>query len=164
MNTYTFEEMSERYLQDVLDIYNYYVQNTTATFHTKPLDLTEMRALVLFDEPVYKTFLIRCEGQICGYVLVTSYSKRQAYAHTAEVTIYLKPEWSGKGAGSEALRHIEDYARQKGFHVLLALICGENDKSIRLFSKNGYFKCAHYKEVGKKFGRLLDIVAYQKIL
>jgi L-amino acid N-acyltransferase YncA len=49
-------------------------------------------------------------------------------------------------------------------HVLMATICGENDKSIRLFEKNGYFKCAHYKEVEEKFGELLDVVAYQKIL
>ncbi len=48
--------------------------------------------------------------------------------------------------------------------MLVATICGENAASIGVFAKNGYEKCAHYKEVGQKFGQLLDVVAYQKIL
>ena len=46
----------------------------------------------------------------------------------------------------------------------MASIFGENVASIRLFEKLGYKKYAHYREVGEKFGRFLDIVDYQKIL
>jgi L-amino acid N-acyltransferase YncA len=42
------------------------------------------------------------------------------------------------------------------------VISGENNASIGLFSRMGYNKCAHLKEVGLKFGRKLDIVYYQK--
>ena len=89
---------------------------------------------------------------------------REAYDTTAEVTIYLKHDCIGKGIGSAALTYIEDYAMDKNFHVLIATITGENEQSIRTFDKNGYEKCAHYKQVGKKFDRWLDVVAYQKIL
>lgn len=90
--------------------------------------------------------------------------KREAYDGTAEVTIYLKTGFTGKGLGSMALKYVENHAKHQHLHVLVATICGENEESIRLFSKNGYDKCAHYKEVGQKFGQLLDVVAYQKIL
>ena len=63
-----------------------------------------------------------------------------------------------------AIRYIEEFAKKQKLHVLVATICGENEASIHLFAKNGYVKCAHYKEVGQKFGQLLDVVAYQKIL
>jgi phosphinothricin acetyltransferase len=58
----------------------------------------------------------------------------------------------------------EEFAQRTGIHVLIVTICGENNMSIKLFEKNGYFKCAHYKEVGKKFGQWLNVVAYQKII
>jgi phosphinothricin acetyltransferase len=159
-----FEEMKEEYLSEVLQIYTYYVLNTTVSFHMQIPTRKQMRQMVFFNNEKYKTLVILDDKQICGYVLINQYKDREAYDATAEVTIYLKPESVGKGIGSIAISYIEDYAKQQGVHVLLAIICGRNEASIRLFSKNGYNKCAHYKEVGLKFGQLLDIVAYQKII
>jgi len=159
-----FEEMKEEYLSEVLPIYSYYVLNTTASFHVRIPTIEQMRQMVFFNNVKYKTFVILDNKQICGYVLITKHKDREAYDATAEVTTYLKPESIGKGLGSIALSFIEGYAKQQGIHVLLAIISGQNEASIRLCAKNGYTKCAHYKEVGQKFGQLLDIVAYQKII
>jgi phosphinothricin acetyltransferase len=164
MLKYYFDEMKEDYLDEVLQIYTHYILHTTATFHVQGLTLEEMREGVFFDSEKYKTFVICTEANICGYVLITQHKKREAYDATAEVTVYLKPDFIGKGLGSMALEYIEEYARKQEIHVLVATICGENEESIRLFVKNGYNKCAHYKEVGQKFGQYLDIVAYQKII
>ncbi len=164
INNIEFAAMTPVVLSEALDIYNYYVLNTTATFHTNPLTLDEMSGLVFFDNSKFKTFVILCDGIICGYAIASQFKKREAYDGTAEVTVYLKPEYAGKGIGSLAVKFIEEYALTQGFHGLLALICGENTQSIKVFEKNGYEKCAHYKEVGKKFGRWLDVVVYQKII
>jgi L-amino acid N-acyltransferase YncA len=164
MGNYHCREMEERYLDAVHQIYTYYVLNTTATFHARPLTREEMREIVFFNSERYKTFVICAGDELCGYVLLTQHKKREAYDGTAEVTVYLQPELIGQGLGSMALRHIEAYARDQRLHVLVATITGENEKSIGLFAKNGYTQCAHYREVGQKFGRLLDVVAYQKIL
>lgn len=164
MTKYNFEKMKEEYLKPVLEIYNYYILNTTATFHANVLDYNEMREFVFFQSDKYQTFVVLDEEMICGYVLITQHKNREAYDGTAEVTIYLKPDCVSKGVGSKSLAYIEEYAKLQGIHVLVATVCGENQASIRLFEKNGYQKCAHYKEVGQKFGRFLDIVAYQKIL
>jgi len=163
MGKFCFYEMKEEYLDQVLQIYTHYVLNTTATFHSRLLTREEMREIVFFSSEKYKTFVI-CEEEVCGYVLITQHKKREAYDGTAEVTVYLKPDFIGKGIGSMAIKHVEDYAKKHKLHVLVATICGENEKSIRLFEKNGYIKCAHYKEVGQKFGQLLDVVAYQKLI
>lgn len=164
MSEYNFEEINERHLSEVLEIYNYYALNTTATFHAHALSTDQMRELVFFENPGYKTFVINKDGSICGYAVIAQHKNREAYDGTAEVMVYLKPDYIGKGLGSSAIRYIEEYAKSNAFHVLLAVICGENDKSIKLFEKNGYTKCAHYKEVGKKFDRFLDVVSYQKII
>ncbi len=164
MANYHFREMDERYLDEVLKIYSHYVLNTTATFHDRRPTRAFMRKLVFFDRERYRTFVI-CDGEeICGYVFIAQHKPREAYDGTAEVSVYLRPALTGRGIGSLALRHIEEFARKQKLHVLVATITGENENSIRLFAKNGYEKCAHYKEVGQKFGRLLDVVAYQKIM
>lgn len=164
MEKYHFSEMKEEYLAEVLQLYTHYVLHTNATFHARALTPAEMRELVFFDNEKYKTFVLFTDDIFCGYVFIAQHKKREAYDATAEVTVYLKPSVAGKGLGSLAIRYIEDYARKQGLHVLIATICAENAASIRLFERNGYFKCAHYKEIGQKFGQLLDIVAYQKII
>lgn len=164
MGNIRFEEIQEEHLQTVLEIYTYYVLNTTATFHAHPLSLDEMKELVMFECPKYKTYVIFDEVDICGYVILTQHKKREAYGDTAEVTVYLKHDYVGRGVGSLAVKFIEEYGIAKELHVLIATICGENSKSIKVFERNGYVKCAHYKEVGRKFGQLLDVVAYQKII
>jgi phosphinothricin acetyltransferase len=70
----------------------------------------------------------------------------------------------GRGLGRRLLGHLEARARESGFHVLVAGISADNVASVRLFESAGFQKCAHYREVGKKFGRVLDVVHYQKIL
>lgn len=164
MNQCQLLKLTEDRLPEITSLYNYYVLNTTATFHAHPLSAGEMRELVFFDNPKYGTFFISQGEQLLGYLIITQHKKREAYDGTAEVTIYLKPDCTGKGIGSTALQFAEEIAGKAGIHVLVATICGENAASIRLFEKNGFVKCAHYKEVGKKFGQWLDVVAYQKIL
>jgi len=160
----TFEKVNLSHLDCIAEIYAYYILNTTYTFHCHVLNIEEIKSLVFFTNERNSAFLIRQNDNIAGYVILGKHSEREAFDDTGEVAIYLKPEFCGKGIGQHALQFIEDYAHEKGFHVLLATICTENSKSIRLFERNGYTKCGHYREVGKKFGRLLDLAAYQKIL
>jgi len=160
----SFSGLTEAELPEILRIYNYYVLNSTATFHLEPLSEKEMRELVFFNHPRYRTFVIRDESGILGYVLLCPFNKREAYSRTAEVTIYLRHDVTGKGVGGRALEFIEEFARQNGIKVLIAIICAENIMSTRLFQKNGYTECARYRQVGEKFGRLLVTAAYEKIL
>lgn len=164
MKNIIFEEVKEEHLQELREIYTYYVLNTTATFHDHVISIDEMKELVIFDNPVYKTFIICMAQTICGYVSLKQHKKRDAYNKTAEISIYIGPEYTGKGIGTKAIEYIEDYAKKVEIHALIATICGQNAKSINLFKHSGYFNCAHFKEVGIKFGQVLDVVAYEKIL
>jgi L-amino acid N-acyltransferase YncA len=148
----------------VKEIYDYYILNSTATFHKDLISIEELKSVILIAHPKYKSFLIDYDGVTCGYCYISQYKKRQAYDRTAEITIYLKPEYSGKGIGEETLKLLETVAKNNEICVLIGIITGENQASIGLFKKCGYEKCAHFKKVGKKFDRLLDVVAYQKII
>jgi L-amino acid N-acyltransferase YncA len=148
----------------VKEIYDYYILNSTATFHKALISIVELKSVILISHPKYKSFLIDYKGETCGYCYISQYKNRQAYDRTAEITIYLKPEYSGKGIGEETLKLLETVAKNNEICVLIGIITGENQASIGLFEKCGYEKCAHFKKVGEKFDRLLDVVAYQKII
>lgn len=159
-----FDAVRDDYIPEITGIYNHYILNSTATFHTKELAPEDMRGIVYTGDPRFVSHVLLDGESVCGYCILTPFKKREAYDGTAEVTVYLKPGYTGRGLGKAAVRFLEDAARKNGFHVLLAVICGENVQSLELFDKLGYSKCAHYKEVGRKFGRLLDVICYQKIL
>lgn len=159
-----FAEITEEHLAGVLDIYNYYVLNTTVSFHTEPQTLTQMRQSVLNGDPRFKSYVLLQDGDLQGYVLITRHKNKEAYDTSGEVSIYLKPGSGGQGLGGQSLRFIEERANELGFHVLVATVCADNEPSRRLFTKHGYEQSALFKEIGRKFGRWLDIVSYQKII
>lgn len=159
-----FHPIEENDLDAILAIYNDYVEHSTATFHIGQVSKDTMRAIVNLNDPFYKTFVIEQDGEVCGYVLLTRYHIREAFRRSAEVTIYLAGGAVSKGIGSAALHFIEDIAVKSGLKVLLATICNENEASIALFEKNGYFQCAQLHHVAEKFGRLLDLLIFEKVL
>lgn len=164
MSEITFHEYTDSYLNDVRHTYNYFVEHTTVSFDLEPLTPEQMSAAVQPLHDRYRSYVICADGRYAGYVLITQHKKKPAFNCTAEVTIYLNPDETGKGLGSRSLQFIESAARELGFHSLIAVICSENNASVNLFVKHGYELAAHYKEVGFKFGRWLDIVSYQKKL
>jgi phosphinothricin acetyltransferase len=160
----TFSEVKEEHLPALAGILNHYVLNSTVTFHKELLTPADMAAKVFFDQPWYRAFIIELDGNIIGYCAVSLWKKQEAYRHTAEINIYLLPEHTGKGIGSTAVQHLEDFARNNDIHNLIAGLCSENTPSRRLFEKNGYTHCATFKQVGTKFGRVLDTIYLQKQL
>ncbi|MBO9592492.1 MAG: N-acetyltransferase [Niabella sp.] len=160
----TLKELTAEDLPVVKQIYDWYVVHSTATFHTEPVTTDELKEFIYIGHPRFKSWLILNQEQPVGYCYLTNYKKRQAYDKTAELTIYLAHDGAAKGIGKAALTQLEAHAREAGFKNLLAIISGDNDRSIHFFEKNGFFKCAHFKNVGEKFGKVLDVVGYQKEL
>ena len=146
----------------ITELYNYFIQTSIATFHTDVLNTDDFNMLLPFGHPVYQTFLILENNQSVGFCYVGNYKPRQAYDRTAEVTIYLHPDAQGKGIGKQALLFLEKQVEATYIKNLMGVICAENESSIALFAKSGYQKVAHFHQVGEKFGRILDVVVYQK--
>ena len=158
----SFYKIKNSDLEVIKDIYNYYVINTTITFQIKPVNVNELKNHILVDHPVYKSILIKSDDDTCGYGHLYQYRSKEAYKNTAEIGIYLKPEYTGKGIGRQVAAVLEKEAKNRGIKVILAFICGENSGSMNFFNSMNYEKCAHFKRVGEKFGKRLDVVAYQK--
>lgn len=154
----------EEHVEPSLVIYNHYILHSTATFSVEPLKAEEFRKLAFTGLDRFKSFAMLEDGVVVGYGLLNRYKPREAYDRTAEITVYLDKDHHGKGYGKRCVEYLEAFAKEKEFRALLAVICAENKPSIKLFQTFDYFECAHFREVGEKFGRVLDVVIYEKLL
>jgi L-amino acid N-acyltransferase YncA len=161
---YTFRPLAMDDIGDATIIYNHYVAHSTVTFHIEPRTELEMAAMLLFPEGPFASYALTEEGQLLGYCALVPFSSREAYAVTAELSLYLDPDIQGRGYGQAMLEYLEREATKKGFVSLMARICADNAASIGLFEKKGYKRAGFYEKVGYKFGQILDVVAYQKVI
>lgn len=158
-----FIEAEEKDLNTLLDIYNYYIENTTAIFDLDKITPEEFRSRVFLENSKYKTFLIYIDNELTGFCFLTQFREKAAYDKTAEVGLYLKTRFTGRGLGTEIVNYMEKAARENQFEVLIASVSGENIPSVKLFRKLGYDQCAHYRGIAIKFGRKVDIIDFQKM-
>lgn len=159
-----FSEIKESDLPLVKEIYDYYVEHSTATYYTGKVSTAELKEFIPVGNEKYRSYLIRNAQECVGFCYISQYKKRPAYDRTAEISLYLKPVYTGQGIGNRALEFLESVALGNGISVLLAIISGDNVNSIKLFERGGYEKCGHLKQVGMKFSRILDVVFYQKFI
>lgn len=165
MSSFRLVDYEERYAADCTELYNYYITNSTATFHLEPYTVQQMREVFASHGPRYDALVVLDEAErFLGYAYTGPFKPRPAYDVTAEMTVYLISGVQRQGIGRAAVAELERRAKPKGIHSILAVICGENTASIALFEACGYVQRACLKEVGNKFGRYLDSVILQKMI
>lgn len=149
----------------ILAIYNEQVLNADSTFELKALSCQEMesriRGVIAHRLPY---FVWEEDGQVLGFCYAHPWKERAAYAPTLEATLYLAPEIQRKGIGQTMLAELIRRCRDLGYVSMIACITANNAGSIRLCEKMGFAKVSHFKQVGRKHGRLLDVVDYQLML
>ena len=130
----------------VAALYNHYVLHSTASFETEPLGAEQMRS--------------RLESATARL----DWKERAAYRHTQEVTVYVAPDSTGLGIGRRLVERLVAECRTTECHALVACITADNDPSRRLFESIGFRRVSHFEQVGRKFGRWLDVVDYELLL
>lgn len=159
-----FNRITKSNLGAVTSIYNHYVEHSTATFHLEKVTEKEMENTLLLGNSMYQSFVIIFDNQIIGFCYLGQFRKKEAYDITAEITLYIAPNFTGKKIGSKVIDFMEATAKKVGLKNLVAVITSENIGSLKLFERCGYFKCGHLKNIGIKFNKALDVISYQKEL
>jgi len=157
-----FKSINKENIVEALTIYNWYVLNSTATFHLEAIESEELERMVSVGHPKYQSFLVLFEGEACGFCYLSQFRYKEAYDKSAEITLYLDQDFTGKGVGKKTAAFLENIAKNNSISNLVAIITANNLGSIALFEKAGYFKVGHLKNIGVKFGKALDVVSYQK--
>lgn len=149
-------------LPEMLDIYNYEVTNGTATFDLNEQTLEQRKvwfeAHNIENHPLY---VADEAGTVAGYVSLSAYREKEAYRSTVELSVYIHPNYRGKGLATKLMQFILDEAhRDESIHTVVSVITSGNEASIKLHEKFGFTFGGTLKEVGMKFGKYLDIDNY----
>ena len=155
----------EEDLQQILDIYNHIIVHTTAVYQYDVHTL-EMRKewFATKRQQGFPVFVTEEGNVVTGFSTIGPFRPWQAYKFTVENSVYVHREWRGKGISKLLMQPLIDAAKQLKLHTIVAGIDATNKVSIALHKKFGFVEVAHFKEVGYKFGRWLDLTFLQLII
>ena len=150
----------------ITTIYAHAVQFGTASFEIDPPDEREMASR--FDalaDGGFPYLAAEFDGAVCGYAYAGPYRTRFAYRHTLEDSIYIAPEFHGRGIGRALIDRLLTESADRGFRQMIAVI-GDSAQvaSIALHRTAGFRMVGTFEAVGLKFGRWLDTVLMQRAL
>lgn len=143
-------------------IYGHHVLHGTASYDLVPPPAEFHRAKIEHIAAAGWPFLVaELEDVLVGYAYATQFRDRDAYRFTAEDSIYVHPDWIGRGVGGALLDALIERSAGYGFRTLIAVIGGADPKSIALHASRGFREAGHLRAVGWKKERWLDSVYMQ---
>jgi phosphinothricin acetyltransferase len=152
-------------LMEILAIYNDAVLTTTAVYDYQPR--SEAQQAVWFqakrDQGLPILVADDC-GAVAGFASYGPFRPWPAYLHSVENSLYVAPDRRSRGIGSMLLPALIRRASERGLHTMIAGVDAENQASLRLHAKFGFRPVAHFREVGWKFERWLDLAFLQLML
>jgi L-amino acid N-acyltransferase YncA len=158
------EPISPKDREAVIDIFNHYVENSFAAYPESKVPYEFFDVLLKMAEG-YPTVVARDEdGRIMGFGMLRAHNPMPTFSHTAEVTYFIKPEYTGKGLGTSMLQHLIEKGKEANITSVLANISSLNEGSIAFHEKHGFKECGRFHGICTKRGRAFDVVWMQRML
>lgn len=152
-------------LPAILAIYNDAILTTTAVYSYAPHTL-EMRQdwFAAKQRDGHPVLVAVDQATVIGFGAFGPFRVWPAYKYSVEHSVYVDPNARRRGVGQALLARLIDTARELDMHAVLAGIDASNEASIRLHTRAGFREVAHFREVGYKFGRWLDLKFFELLL
>ncbi len=149
----------------IREIYNREVLGSTVTFDLVARTLEDQQAWLDDHSGAHPAVVaVDEEGVVCGFGSLSPYRPRPAYRTTVEDSVYVHPGYQGRGVGRSILTELVALAGAHGFHAVIGRIVGGHQASIGLHQACGFEQVGVEKEVGRKFGKWLDVVVMQRLV
>lgn len=149
--------------KEIAEIYNYYILNSIVTFEEVQVTEDEIKKRIQLITLDFPWIVYLEDGKIIGFAYANKWKQRSAYKHATESTVYLKHGSFKKGIGTKLYHNLIERLKNNNFHAIIGGISLPNEASIGLHEKLGFAKVAHFKEVGFKFEKWVD-VGYWELL
>jgi phosphinothricin acetyltransferase len=152
-------------VEAIRGIYNREVTGSTVTFDMVPRSIDDQLAWLREHSGAHPAIVaVAGDGEVTGFGSLSPYRSRPAYSTTVEDSVYVHPSGRGQGVGGLLLAELVRLAGLHGFHTIMARIVGGHDVSIALHRACGFELVGVEREVGRKFGRWLDVALMQRMV
>ncbi len=146
-------------------IYNAEVSGSTVTFDLVPRSVADQLDWQSARSGVHAVLVAEADdGTVLGFGSLSPYRDRPAYATTVEDSVYVDAAHRRTGVAAALLAALVETASAHGFHAMMARIVGGHEASIGLHRACGFEVVGTEREVGRKFGRWLDVVIMERLL
>jgi phosphinothricin acetyltransferase len=161
----TIQAATEEDIPALLEIYNDIIIHTTAVWHEEPHTLAMRQEwFAVKKEQGFPVFTAKENGVVIGFSTIGPFRPWFGYRFTVENSVYVAGNSRGKGVAKLLMQPVIDAAKQLGIHAIVAGIEATNEASIALHKKFDFVEVAHFKEVGFKFNRWMDLKFLELIL
>lgn len=158
-------DATEDDLPGILAIYNEVIANTTAVYAEHPVTLDDRLAWYRGRrQQGFPVIVAEDESGITGFASFGDFRHSPCYRNTVEHTVHVRADRRKLGLGRALLEAIIPRAVAMGKHVIIGGIDSSNHGSMELHRRLGFEQVAHFRQVGRKFDRWLDLVFMQRIL
>jgi L-amino acid N-acyltransferase YncA len=148
----------------VCAIYNPHVTSTIVTFEERPVDVDEMAARIRETTERWPWLVLERDGDVAAYAYATAWKPRSAYRFSVETTVYVADDHRRRGVGAAIYAEILARLEALGAHSAVAGIALPNEASVALHERLGFEKIGHFKDIGYKLGRWIDVGYWQRRL
>lgn len=147
----------------IATIYNHYIRTSCISFEQEAVTPAVM-AQRIAEANKQLAWLVAEQDhqQIIGYAYATPWRSRSAYRYSVESSVYLDHQQCSKGVGTQLYLALLAILANKKIHTVIAGIAQPNAASVALHEKLGFEKVAHFKEVGFKMDRWIDVGYWQR--
>jgi phosphinothricin acetyltransferase len=164
-------DATEQDMPAILEIYNEVIANTTAVYRELPAPLEERVAWWRARQASGYPVLVAVEDDgaadastVLGFASFGEFRAWPCYRHTVEHSVHVRADRRRRGVGRALVTALFPLAAQLDKHVMIAGVDADNPVSIALHESLGFERVARFREVGRKFGRWLDLVFLQRYL
>ena len=147
----------------ITEIYNDAIIKTLSTFDTKPKTIEEQKEWFKKHGERHPILVAETDNKVVGWASLSEWSDRCAYSETAGISLYIEEGYRGMGIGKKLIETILTEGKAVGLHTIIARVSEGNEQSIHILETFGFNHIGIMKEVGRKFGKLLDVHLLQKI-
>ena len=155
---------SEQDIDSICLIYNQGIEDRIATLETEQKDLTYMKNWLEQHQGRYKVLVAECNGVVIGWASLNQYSNRCAYNGVADLSIYIRRDYRGKGIGTVMLEDLEALAVYQGFNKIILFTFSFNRLGQGLYKKSGYREVGVLEKQGQMDGKYIDVMIMEKLI
>jgi L-amino acid N-acyltransferase YncA len=161
---YTCRDAIEPDLPKIVEIYNFAVATRKCSCDLTPTTVDARRPSFLDHRPDHRPLWVaedtdNLAAGVIGYLGFFHFmNERPGYFITADLAIYLHPEYQGKGLGTYLIQRAIEHCPSLGIETLTATIFATNDASVALFRKMGFDQWGFMPRVARLEGVEKDLV------